>query len=146
MGRVGPGAADDRVHFLEQGPDLGRVSPEGPDVGVFHGIEALPEAAGAAEVGDAGLHRDAGAGQGDEAAVPAQDGGQFLRGDFFGLGVHGLENLTTEKNSSRFKVQGSKLKKLVIQPRQNGQARSGGEKVNPRCNLGKKKSVHHPSY
>ncbi len=62
MGRVGPGAADDRVHFLEQGPDLGRVSPEGPDVGVFHGIEALPEAAFAAEVGDTGLHRDAGAG------------------------------------------------------------------------------------
>ena len=62
MGRIGPGTGDDRVHLLQQGPDLGRVIPKGPDVGVFHGIEALPEAAGAAEVGDAGLHRDAGAG------------------------------------------------------------------------------------
>ena len=80
MGRVGPGRGDDRVHFLEQGPDLGRVMPKGPDVGVFHGIEALPEAAFAAEVGDTGLHRDAGAGQGDEAAAPAQDGGQLAPG------------------------------------------------------------------
>ena len=104
MGRVGPGTGDDRVHFLQQGPDLGRIIPKGPDVGVFHGVEALPEAAGAAEVGDAGLHRDAGPGQGHEAAVLAQEGRQVLRGDFFGLGVHGLKNLTT-KNSSRFKVQ-----------------------------------------
>ena len=86
---LGRAAGDGLVHFFEQGPDLGRVGPEGPDVGVFHGVEAGPQAAFAAEVGDAGLHRDAGAGQSHEAAVPAEDGRQLLRGGFLLLGFHG---------------------------------------------------------
>lgn len=60
---VGPGSGNGLVQFPDQAPDLGRVGAKGPDMGVFHGVEALPEAARAPEVGDAGLHGNAGAGQ-----------------------------------------------------------------------------------
>ena len=56
VGRVGPGPGDGIVHLLEELPDLGRVAAKGLDVGEFHGIKALPEAPGTAEVRDARFH------------------------------------------------------------------------------------------
>ena len=62
VGRIGPGPGDGVVHLLEELPDLGRVAAKGLDMGVFHGVKAVPEAARAPEARDARLNRDAGAG------------------------------------------------------------------------------------
>ena len=51
VGRVGPGPADGVVHLLEELPDFGRVPAKGPDMGVFHGIVAVPQAAAPRKLG-----------------------------------------------------------------------------------------------
>ena len=89
MGRIGAGQADEPLHLPEHVPDLGRIGAEGPDVGVFPGIEAGPEAVPAAEVGDTGFHRDAGTGQGHRPPPLAQQGRRELRGDLLLFGFHG---------------------------------------------------------
>ncbi len=88
MGRIGAGLPDEPLHLPEHGPDLGRIGAQGPDVGVFPGIEAGPEAVRAAEVRDAGFHRDAGAGQGHRPPPLAQQGRRQLRGDLPLFGLH----------------------------------------------------------
>jgi hypothetical protein len=79
VGRVGPGPGERIVHFLDELPDFGGVFPKGRDVGVFHGVEAGPEAAFAAKVRDAAFHRDAGAGKGHGSPPLTNYCRQFLR-------------------------------------------------------------------
>src|SRR5436853_7899168 len=73
MSRIRLGIAPAVVEAVR--PVLGRILPEGADVGHLIGIELGPEAAFAAKVRDAAFHRDARAGEGHARTGPAEEGG-----------------------------------------------------------------------